>query len=89
VLDKIKQLGVEMVVVDNTKLEDRIAEDLNRVGRKIIPVNLIYPPNYPQEPAILLEELISPDDALRALDRMESIVKTTKEGDSQVAKKSP
>lgn len=78
-----------MVVVDNTKQEERIAHDLDRAGRKIIPVNLIYPPNYPTEPAVLLEELISPDDALRALDRMEKIVKTAKEDDSQVAKNGP
>ena len=78
-----------MVVVDNTKVEERIAEDLDRAGRKIIPVNLIYPPNYPEEPAILLEELISPDDALLALGRMEQIVKTVKKDSSQVARKSP
>ena len=78
-----------MVVVDNTKVEERIAEDLDRAGRKIIPVNLIYPPNYPEEPAILLEELISPDDALLALKRMEKIVKTVKKNSSHVAKKLP
>ena len=78
-----------MVVVDNTKVEERIAEDLDRAGRKIIPVNLIYPPNYPEEPAILLEELISPDDALLALDWMEKIVKTVKKNSSHVAKKLP
>ncbi len=73
VLEKLKELDVELIVVDDTSREERIARDLKRVNRSNIPVNLIYPPNYPEEPAILLEELISPDDALVALARMEQI----------------
>ena len=72
-LEKLKELDVEMIVVDDTLREQRIARDLLRVDRSIIPVNLIYPPNYPEEPAILLEELISPGDALKVLARMEKI----------------
>ena len=78
-----------MVVVDNTFNEERIARDLDRAGRNVIPVNLIYPPNYPEEPAVLLDELISPDDALKALARMEQIIYGPKSTDSRVAKKSP
>ena len=44
-------MDVELVVVDNTHFEERIATDLNRVDRSIIPVNLVYPPNYPEEPS--------------------------------------
>ena len=66
---------MELVVVDDTLREERIARDLKRADRSIIPVNLIYPPNYPEEPAILLEALISPGDALKVLARMEQIQK--------------
>ena len=64
---------MELVVVDDTLREERIATDLLRADRSIIPVNLIYPPNYPEEPAILLEGLIGPTDALEVLARMEQI----------------
>ena len=70
----MKQLEVEFVVVDDTSREERIATDLKRVDRAQLPVNLIYPPNYPEEPAILLEEIIGPSDALTALERMEKIL---------------
>ena len=66
-----------MIVVDDTLREERIARDLIRADRSLIPVNLIYPPNYPEEPAILLEALISPADALKVLARMEEIQKRT------------
>ena len=73
VLKKLEELNVEMVVVDDTLREERIARDLARADRKLIPVNLIYPPNYPEEPAILLEELFGPNEALKVLERMEKI----------------
>ena len=73
-----------MVVVDDTLREERIATDLSRADRSIIPVNLIYPPNYPQEPAILLEGFIGPSDALKVLARMEEI-QTGKVASTQVA----
>ena len=72
-LKRIRDLNVEMVVVDDTRREERIATDLKRVDRSLLPVNVIYPPNYPEEPAILLDETISPTDVLRVLDRMEEI----------------
>ena len=79
-----------MVVVDDTLREERIATDLLRVDRSIIPVNLIYPPNYPEEPAILLEGLIGPDDALKVLARMERIQtgSQSKSGQTYVAQRS-
>lgn len=65
----MKELGVELVVADMTKTPPEISKDLARADRRVIPVNLIYPVNYPKEPAILLEELISPADAIEALNR--------------------
>jgi len=76
VLDKLEKLNVQLIKIDDTEKDPRIAKDLARSNRSIIPVNIIYPPNYPNEPAILLEELISPADALRVLDRMEEVLKS-------------
>jgi hypothetical protein len=84
VLDKLKELNVEFVVVDNTLKEERINKDVARTDRAQIPINLIYPPNYPDEPAILLDELITPAQVLEALQRMEKIVNgTASQPDSQ------
>lgn len=44
--------------------------DLARADRRNIPVNLLYPADYPNRPAIMLEELISPSQALEALQRI-------------------
>jgi len=84
VLAKLEELDVELVVVDDTLREERIATDLSRADRSIIPVNLIYPPNYPQEPAILLEGFVGPANALKVLARMEEI-QTGKPQTTQVA----
>lgn len=72
-LAKAKELNVEFVVVDDTLREERIARDLSRADRNNIPVNIIYPPSYPSEPAILLDGLIGPTQALQVLERMEEI----------------
>jgi thiol:disulfide interchange protein len=74
VLAKVKELNIEFVVVDDTLREERIAKDLLRAGRSNIPVNLIYPPNYPDEPAVILEENFGPAKALKALERMEEVL---------------
>lgn len=54
-----------------TKTDERINKDLERSDRRQIPVNLVYPPNYPEQPAILLEGLVFASDALEALQRIE------------------
>jgi hypothetical protein len=87
VLAKLDELGVELVVIDDTLREERIARDLSRADRSIIPVNLIYPPNYPEEPCILLEGLISPSDALKVLARMEEIQSGTPQTTQAVYRK--
>ena len=73
VLAKLEELNVELIVCDDTKREPRHAIEINRCDRTLLPVNLIYPHNYPQEPAILLDALFSPADALKILGRMEHI----------------
>lgn len=55
-------------MVDMTNNDEVLQIDLARSDRQSIPVNIIYPANYPESPAILLEELISPADAHEALD---------------------
>lgn len=46
--------------------------ELVRTDMKNLPVNLIYPADYPARPAIMLPEFISPEVALEALERIES-----------------
>jgi hypothetical protein len=75
VLEKLKELDVVVVAADISDnfstYSEAIKRDLARAdGRATIPVNLIYPANYPDEPAILLEELVSPSEALEALSRV-------------------
>ena len=64
---KLEELGVALVKVDMTGNEQVYKKDLARAERSNIPVNLVYPADYPARPAILLEELISPAQALEAL----------------------
>ena len=70
VLKKLEDLGVALVKVDMTGNEAIYTKDLNRCERSNIPVNLVYPADYPKRPAILLEELFSPKQALQALERI-------------------
>ena len=69
VLDRIKELDVLMVIADMTENDEVIAKDLERADRYNIPVNIVYPAD-PDAPAVLLEELISPEDTLKALNRV-------------------
>lgn len=73
VLAKLEELDVQLIVCDDTKREPRHAADIERCDRTLLPVNLIYPPNYPAEPAILIDAVFSPGDALKVLARMEKI----------------
>jgi len=65
---KLKELGVEYVKVDMTVTSAQLNKDRDRSGRSGLPVNVIYPADYPNSPAILLEEAIYVDDALKALE---------------------
>lgn len=69
-MDRIKELGVRLVKVDMTGNEQLYKTDLARAERNNIPVNLIYPTDYPNRPAILLEEIFGPSQALEALNQI-------------------
>ncbi len=73
VAEKLEKLGVQLVKVDYTNKDKDIAIDLKRSDQVVIPINIIYPPNYPEEPAILFDGLVSPSDALKVIERMEKI----------------
>ena len=45
-------------------------DELIRTEMKNLPVNLIYPADYPNSPAIMLPEFLSPSVALEALERI-------------------
>ena len=44
--------------------------ELTRTEMKNLPVNLIYPADYPNRPAIMLPEFVSPAVVLEALERV-------------------
>ena len=72
----MKDMNISFVAIDFTKKDKAINEwkELKRTDEKLLPVNLIYPPNYPEEPAIKMESLYSPADLNLVLDRIEKIV---------------
>ena len=55
-------------MIDMTDDDEVLANDLSRTGRQTLPVNIIYPANYPNQSALLLEGLITPTQALNALE---------------------
>ena len=70
---RLNKMEVSFVKVDFTTKGNSQWKELARTGEKTLPVNLIYPPNYPDEPAIKLEFLFGPADVDLVLDRMEAI----------------
>lgn len=70
VIELLKDNNVVLVKVDMTKDNELYKSDLIRSNRQSIPVNIIYPADYPKSKAILLEELITPDDAIEALEKI-------------------
>ena len=69
----MKEMDVSFVSVDFSKKAEAEWKELKRTDSTNIPVNLIYPPNYPEEPAIKMEAVVSPADVNLVLDRMEKI----------------
>ena len=67
---------MSFVKVDFSSDREREAEwtELARTGSDALPVNLIYPPNYPDEPAIKLSPNLLAGEVNRVLDRMEKII---------------
>jgi thiol:disulfide interchange protein DsbD len=88
VKNRIKELNVELIKVDKTSNPPEIAIDMARSGQVAIPVNIIYPPNYPEEPAVLLNGIVTPGMALKIFDRMEAI-QNRLDNSSQTASKVP
>ncbi|MDB2687088.1 hypothetical protein N9Y42_07730 [Mariniblastus sp.] len=72
-------MKLSFVSVDFSKKAESEWKELPRTDSTNIPVNLIYPPNYPEEPAIKLEAVVSPADVNLVLDRMQEIVDGLKE----------
>ncbi len=64
-----------------TKVTQVHKDELNRSGMKNLPVNLLYPADYPDSPAIMLPEIISPEIALEALSRVAPKEPEKKKGD--------
>ena len=75
-VDRMNRMKISFVAVDFTAKSDEATNELFRAGGHSIPVNFIYPPNYPEQPAIKLDALTIPTDVHKVLDRMEAI--TTK-----------
>ena len=73
-VQRMNKMNISFVTVDFTLKDDSNWKELARTDTYSTPVNFIYPPNYPQEPAIKLETLFSPTDVHRVLDRMEAII---------------
>ena len=74
----MNEMGISFVAIDLSVKEDYKWKELNRTNSDAIPVNLIYPPNYPEEPAIKLNTVVNPSDVNLVLDRMEEIVSSLK-----------
>ena len=73
-VSRLKDLNVSFVKVDFTANRERERAELKRTGSDALPVNLVYPPNYPAEPAIKLSANVLPGELNRVLDRMEKII---------------
>lgn len=73
-VERLLELGVSFVKVDFTNREDEKWRELERTESDNLPTNLIYPPNYPVEPAIKLDSLFGPAEVNKVLDRMEEIM---------------
>jgi len=74
-IERMSKLDIDFIAVDLTTKTDPLWNELLRTGSDNLPTNLIYPPNYPDEPAIKLEPLISPAQIHKVLDRLEEIQK--------------
>ena len=67
VLDRLEELNVLLIKVDNTARLQAINDDLRRYGRVNLPVNLVVPAD-PEAPIIVMPETFGADEALQALE---------------------
>jgi thiol:disulfide interchange protein len=72
VLDRLEELDVILIQVDNTAKKQVISDDLARFGRVGLPTNLVYPAD-PEAPPIIMPEIIDADDALQALEQAKAM----------------
>lgn len=68
VLERLEELNVILIQVDNTARSQVITDDLARFGRIGLPTNLVYPAD-PEADPIIMPETIYPKDALQALEQ--------------------
>ena len=61
----LKKKGVVTLKADKTKPNPAIEDALQKLGRSAIPVNVLIAPG--KDP-VILPELLSPDDVLKALE---------------------
>ena len=78
-VERMNKMNVSFIAVDLSQRDEPAWRELTRTDTLSTPVNLIYPPNYPEEPAIKFEYLVSPADVHLVLDRMEAITAKLKE----------
>lgn len=57
---------MELIQADKTDVNPAIDLDLSRFDRANLPVNIVVPSD-PNQPLIMMPEVISPKDALKAL----------------------
>ena len=72
-VERMNKMNISFIAVDFTLKDDSKWKELARTDSPCTPVNFIYPPNYPEEPAIKLETFFVPTDVHLVLDRMEAI----------------
>gem|GEM_PF-4524980 len=67
VIARLTELNVELIKADDTSADPAIKADLDRFKRAGLPQNIIIPRD-PDQPYIVMPEVISPADALQALE---------------------
>ncbi|MDF1815798.1 MAG: hypothetical protein P1V20_26605 [Verrucomicrobiales bacterium] len=62
----IKELDVDLIKADATSPRPDIDQDLARFSRANLPTNIVVPAD-PNQPLIMMPEVIGPKEALKAL----------------------
>lgn len=62
----MEKYNVQLVVADKSNDRPDIDADLKRFGRANLPVNIIVPKD-PNQPCIVMPEIISPKKAIKAI----------------------
>ena len=65
---KLKEINAVALIGDFTRKDPLIAEELRRFERSAVPLVLVYPAN-PNEPPLILPEILTPNIVLEALER--------------------